>query len=81
MITNANAVVREEDIALGAVTVAASVEVSHKLEIDLTQEQPIAFLGRYPKDSMSYNRDICSSMFIIAFFTIARKRVSLDIYH
>jgi hypothetical protein len=44
-----------------------------KLDIVLPPEDPaILLLGMYPKDALKYNKDTCSSMFIVALFIIAR---------
>ena len=40
--------------------------------IDLPQKPAIPLLGIYPKDTSSYHKDICSTMFIVALFIIAR---------
>lgn len=46
---------------------------SSELEIDLPQDPTIALLGIILKGSVSYYRDTCSSIFVTAVFTIARK--------
>ena len=43
-----------------------------KLEIFLSEDPAIPLLGIYPKDAPTYNKDICSTMFIAALFIIAR---------
>ena len=40
--------------------------------LSLPQNPAIPLLGIYPKDAHSYNKDICSTMFIAAIFVIAR---------
>jgi len=35
-------------------------------------QQAIPFLGIYPKNALTYNKDTCSTMFIAALFIIAR---------
>ena len=40
--------------------------------ISLPQDPAIPLLGIYPKEAHSYNKDICSTMFIAALFVIAR---------
>ena len=40
--------------------------------MSLPQEPAIPLLGIYPKEAHSYNKDICSTMFIAALFVIAR---------
>jgi hypothetical protein len=43
-----------------------------KLDTVLTEDPAIPLLGIYPKDAPKYNKDTCSSMFIVALFIIAR---------
>jgi len=43
-----------------------------KLDIELHEDPAIPLLGLYPKDAPTYNQDTCSTMFIGAFFIIAR---------
>jgi hypothetical protein len=43
-----------------------------KLEIFLPEDPDISLLGIYPEDAPAFNKDICSTMFIAALFTIAR---------
>jgi len=43
-----------------------------KLDIALPEAPAIPLLGIYPKDSPTYNKDTCSTMFIAALFIIAR---------
>ena len=38
----------------------------------LSQDPAILLLGIYPKDAQSCHKDMCSTMFIIALFVIAR---------
>ena len=40
--------------------------------MSLPQDPAIPLLGIYPKEARSYNKDICSTMFIAALFVIAR---------
>jgi len=42
------------------------------LGISLPEDPAITLLGIYPKDAPTYNKDICSTMFIAVLFTIAR---------
>jgi hypothetical protein len=42
------------------------------LEIDLPEDRAIPLLGIYPKDAPTYNKDMCSTMFIAALFMISR---------
>ena len=39
---------------------------------DLLQDPVIPLLGIYPKDAQSCHKDMCSAMFIVALFVIAR---------
>ena len=43
-----------------------------KLGNNLPQDPVIPLLGIYPKDAQSYHKDMCSTMFIAAFFVIDR---------
>jgi len=43
-----------------------------KLNIPLPEDTAIPFLGIYPKDAPTYNKDACSTMFISVLFIIAR---------
>ena len=43
-----------------------------KLDIVLPEDPTISFLSIDPKDAPTYNKDICSTMFIAALFIIAR---------
>jgi hypothetical protein len=42
------------------------------LEIVLPEDPAIPLLGIYPKDTPPYHKDMCSTMFIAALFTISR---------
>jgi hypothetical protein len=42
------------------------------LEIDLPEDPAIPILGIYPKDAPPCHRNMCSTMFIVALFSIAR---------
>jgi hypothetical protein len=42
------------------------------LEIDLPEDPAIPLLGIYPKDAPPWHRGMCSTMFIVALFVIAR---------
>ena len=42
------------------------------MEIDLPEDPAIPFLGIYPKDALSFHWGMCSTMFIVALFVIAR---------
>jgi hypothetical protein len=43
-----------------------------KLDIVLPEDPPIPLLGIYPKDTSTYNKDTCLTMFIAVLFIIAR---------
>jgi len=43
-----------------------------KLDIVLSEDPAIPLLRIYPKDTPTYNKDTCSTMFIAALFIIAR---------
>jgi hypothetical protein len=43
-----------------------------KLDTVLPEDPAIPFLGIYPKDAPTYNKDTCSTMFTAALFIIAR---------
>ena len=43
-----------------------------KLDIVLPEDPVIPVLGIYPRDSPTYNKDICTTVFIAALFIIAR---------
>jgi hypothetical protein len=42
------------------------------LDIRLPEDPAIPLLGIYPKDTTTYNKDTCSTMFIAALLIIAR---------
>ena len=43
-----------------------------KLEIVFPEDPPIPLLGIYPKDSPTYNKNSCSTMFIAVLYVIAK---------
>jgi hypothetical protein len=53
-------------------SVILSGSFSENLTIVLPEDSAIPLLGIYPKDSPTFNKDTCSSMFIAASFIIAR---------
>ena len=56
-----------------ATTLENSMEVPHKIKIDLPYDTAIALLGIYPKDTgVLIHRGTCTPMFIIALSTIAK---------
>ena len=42
------------------------------MDIELPEDPAIPLLGIYPKDTPTYKKDTCSTMFIAALFIIAR---------
>jgi hypothetical protein len=42
------------------------------LDIVLPEDPAISLLGIYPKDAPTYIKDTCSTVFLAAFFIIAR---------
>ena len=42
------------------------------MEIVLSEDPNVSFLGIYPKDATLYPKDMCATMFIAALFIIAR---------
>ena len=49
-------------------------QLLRKLDIVLLEDPPTPLLGIYPKDTLTYNKDTCSTMFISSLFIIARSR-------
>ena len=52
---------------------------SENLDIILPEDPAIPLLGIYPKDSPTYNKDTCSTMFIAVLFIIARSSKDPDV--
>jgi len=51
-----------------------TIKASQKIIIELLYNPAIPFLGIYPKGLKSgFVRDICTTMFIVVLFTIAKK--------
>jgi hypothetical protein len=46
--------------------------VPQKIEVVLPEDPATPFLGIYPKDAPTYNKDTCSTMSISALFIMAR---------
>jgi hypothetical protein len=42
------------------------------LDVALPEDPAIPFLGIYPEDDLTCNKDTCSTMFVAALFIIAR---------
>jgi hypothetical protein len=60
-------------VQTGVATKEIPVENLQRLKEDLSDGQAMLFLGRCPKDSLSYSTDMYSAMFIAALSTISRK--------
>jgi len=56
----------------GTTTLEISLEVPQKLDITLPEDPAIPLLGICPKDALTYNKYSCSTIFIAAWFIIAR---------
>jgi hypothetical protein len=63
-------------LLVGWQTCTATLEinfvVSQKTGEVLLQDTAISLLGIYSKDTLSYHKDTCSTIFIVALFIIAR---------
>jgi hypothetical protein len=58
---------------ISTTTMKIHIEILQKPKIELPFGPVILLLGIYPKEHKSgYNRDICTQLFIIALFTIAK---------
>jgi hypothetical protein len=51
------------------------------LDIVLPEDPAIPLLGIYPKNTLTYNKDTCSTMFIAALFIIARSWKKIKIFN
>ena len=58
-------------------TLGISFQFLRKLDIVLPEDPAIPFI--YPKDTPTYNKDTCSTMFIAALFILARTRKNPDV--
>ena len=56
---------------IGTVTMENSIEVPQKLKIELPYDPAVPILGIYP-DKTIIQKDICTPMFIVTLFTIAK---------
>jgi hypothetical protein len=56
----------------GTTTLEISLVVPQKIAVVIPEDPTIPLLGIYAKDAPTYNKDICSTMFITALFIIAR---------
>ena len=65
-------------LLVGVPTCTITLEISmvtlKKMGMSLPQDPAIPLLGICPKEAHSYNKDICSTMFIAALFVIAWKQ-------
>ena len=63
-------------LMVGMQTCAATVEISVAVSLETGSQPPSgpsnSTLGNIPSDSLSYQKSICSTMFIAALFVIAR---------
>ena len=63
-------------LLVGMQTCAATVEISMAVSQETGSQPPsgpaIPLLGIYPRDSLTYYKSICSTMFIATLFAIAR---------
>jgi hypothetical protein len=50
-----------------------------ELDIVVPEDPVIPLLDTYPKDAQTYNKDTCSTMFIVALFIIARTQKESDV--
>jgi hypothetical protein len=48
------------------------IKLASKMEIVLAEDPAKSLLGIYPKDAPTYNKGMCSTMFISTLFIIAR---------
>ena len=61
------------ELQIGTATVETIWRFLKKLRIDLSYDPAIPLLGIYPKDlKIHILKDICTLMFIVALFTVAR---------
>jgi hypothetical protein len=60
------------EVQTGVTIMGISMDVSQNLKTDLPQNAALLLLSTYPKDSLSYYRVTCLSMFLDALFIIAR---------
>ena len=60
------------EMQAGTAPLDVSVVTSQKLGNNLPQDPAISLLGIYPKDAQSCHKDMCSTMFLVALFVIAR---------
>ena len=54
----------------GTTALEISMAISQKIR-KLSQDPEIPLFGKYPKNAESYQKDMCSTMFIAALFVIA----------
>jgi hypothetical protein len=56
----------------GTTTLEVSLAIPQKVGHSSTKDLAILLLGIYPEDAPTCNKDICSTMFMVALFIIAR---------
>lgn len=59
-------------VQINIVIMEISLHISQKLKIELPYDLAISLLGMYLENFILYNRDICTTIFIDAVFTIER---------
>jgi len=61
-------------LLVGVHTCTVTMEINMMISQKATSDPAILFLGIYPKDAPSCHKNICSNMFTVAVFIIARNR-------
>jgi hypothetical protein len=56
----------------GTATLKINLEINQRLEIDLPEDPAIPLLVIYPKDVPPCHRGMCSTLFIVGLFVLAR---------
>ena len=59
-------------ITSGKVALGYIKKAGCKLDIVLPEDPVIPLLGIYPRDTPTYNKDTCTTMFVAALYIIAR---------
>ena len=63
----------------GTTSLKINLHFLRKLDIVLPEDPGIRLLAIYPKDTPTYNKDTCSTMFRAALFIIARSSETTQI--
>jgi hypothetical protein len=63
----------------GTTTLEINLEVPQKIGNDLLENPGIPLLSTYPKDTPPCHRGMCSTMFLVALFMIARSCKQPDV--